>query len=151
LEYESPFLKNCSQSVFHDNTWLLALYNIAPVVPGHSLVLPRRPVARMTDLSTDESRSLVPFALEVIQILERVFKTPDFNWIIQDGQSAGQTVFHVHLHLIPRHQGDVPDPGDWYPQFISHQSHMIDSQNRPRLNPNEVSLITQRLAEAKAG
>jgi bis(5'-adenosyl)-triphosphatase len=149
LESDSPFLQDGECAIFYESPLMLALYNIAPVVPGHSLIIPRRTVARMADLTEAEQNVFMSFALQVAEGLSRVFQASDFNWIIQDGHLAGQTIDHVHLHLIPRHDGDFPHPGDWYPHFTAHQNNVdnvdIDSQDRLRLNKDEMCAIVDRL------
>ena len=81
-----------------------------PVSPGHALVIPRRHVGSLFELNDDE-RSAVLALLE--QAKERVAarRRPDgYNIGINDGAAAGQTVMHLHVHLIPRYRGDVADP-----------------------------------------
>ncbi len=82
-----------------------------PVVPGHLLLIPRRHVASFRDLEPAEWQALLALA----QRLARAAQAQDpailgFNFGINDGAAAGQTIPHVHAHLIPRRAGDVPDP-----------------------------------------
>ncbi len=123
----------------------LALYDISPVLPGHSLILPRRHVRGLLDLGDEEAAAMMGFARKVTRVLIRAFKADGFDWAIQDGTAAGQTVPHLHLHVIPRHDGDLPDPGDWYPALIKSEAGPIDSRIRPRLSPNEHASITEKL------
>jgi bis(5'-adenosyl)-triphosphatase len=52
---------------------------------------------------------------------------------------------HLHLHIIPRHVGDLPDPGDWYPALMASESAQIDDRARPRLTPAEHAQVTAHL------
>jgi len=77
-----------------------------PSAPGHTLIIPRRHVGRVVDLTVPEALQLWTVALRQINRLgPRAFTIG-----INDGEAAGQTVEHVHLHVIPRTSGDVPDP-----------------------------------------
>lgn len=115
-------------STFCENDEFAAVYNIAPVVTGHSLVIPKRHIRSIMDLSDDDLSRLFLFCRNVVLILERAYKRHAFDWTVQDGEPAGQTVNHLHVHLIPRSIGDLPRPGDWYPR-------LIDSGDRQRLSP----------------
>lgn len=90
---------------------LLAFRDGFPVSAGHTLVVPRRHVASFRDLTPEEWGEVHP----LIQSLAADLKAGDpsitgFNLGINDGADAGQSVFHCHIHLIPRRQGDHPAP-----------------------------------------
>lgn len=131
-----------------------AVYNIAPVLPGHSLVVPRRHVETLRFLSDGEVCRFFIFAHRVTKFLLAHFKADGFDWTIQDGVSAGQTVGHVHLHVIPRWVGDLPSPGDWYSRLelpiTSSRDGIIDSEARPRLSDAELNKIVASLRAAAA-
>ena len=114
------------------------------MLPGHSLVLPRAHVESLLDLDDSDLTALVLFARQVTRLLARVVAADGFDWTIQDGRSAGQSVPHLHLHVIPRHWGDLPDPGDWYPALIANEG-AIDSAVRARLTSAEHARVTERL------
>ncbi len=82
-----------------------------PVTPEHTLLLPRRHVVSVNDLSTQELGDLFQLAkVARAELQERDRSIRGFNLGFNDGAAAGQTVAHVHMHLIPRRAGDVPDP-----------------------------------------
>lgn len=124
-----------------------AIYNIAPIVPGHSLVIPKRHVGSFLSLSDPEATEMVLFSRRVVEVLLPLFHADAFNWTIQEGEEAGQTVAHLHLHLIPRTPDDLPSPGAWYPALRASE-HVIDSASRDRLSPAERHAIVQRIREA---
>ena len=81
-----------------------------PVSPGHTLIVSRRHVASFFDLLDAERAALVELLARAREDLDREFQPAGCNIGINDGVSAGQTVPHVHIHLIPRYAGDLPDP-----------------------------------------
>ena len=77
-----------------------------PSTPGHTLVVPKRHVARLTELTEQEHRELWQECLRQQHRLAAL--APDgFTVGVNDGEAAGQTIAHVHLHVIPRHHGDT--------------------------------------------
>jgi diadenosine tetraphosphate (Ap4A) HIT family hydrolase len=81
-----------------------------PVSPGHSLVIPHRHVSSFFDLTEDERQALLVL-LDQARAAAQAEMAPDgYNIGINDGPAAGQTVPHLHIHLIPRFAGDLPDP-----------------------------------------
>ena len=81
-----------------------------PVSPGHTLVIPRRHVASFFETTSEEQASLLKLLnLARIEIGQQ-FKPEGFNIGINDGAAAGQTIAHLHIHLIPRYAGDRDDP-----------------------------------------
>jgi len=87
------------------------------------------------------------FSRDTVKILLEVFEVSGFNWTIQEGEEAGQTVPHLHLHLIPRKPNDLPQPGDWYPLMRESESKIIDSGARPRLTIDEMKTIVSKIRE----
>jgi diadenosine tetraphosphate (Ap4A) HIT family hydrolase len=81
-----------------------------PISRGHTLAIPRRHTANFFDLTSDEIASLVQLVRAARDRLDRSFKPSGYNIGVNVGQSAGQTIMHVHIHLIPRYSGDVDDP-----------------------------------------
>ena len=81
-----------------------------PVSPGHTLIVSRRHVGSFFELSTTERIDLLELTDEAKLDLDREFKPDGYNIGINVGPAAGQTVPHLHIHLIPRYRGDLPDP-----------------------------------------
>ena len=84
----------------------IAIVNTKPIVPGHCLVISRRVAHRVRDLSPEEQADLWKVASKVGGILEKEYGAEALTFTVQDGTSAGQTVPHVHFHLLPRKKGD---------------------------------------------
>jgi len=81
-----------------------------PISPGHTLVIPHRHVDTFFNLTADERVDLLELLDQAKAGIEKEFKPDTYNVGINDGPAAGQTVPHLHIHLIPRYTGDVPDP-----------------------------------------
>lgn len=107
---DCPFCEVAPERVFHEGRLVRGLWDGFPVSPGHALLVPRRHVATWFDASDDERRELaeaIEPAREAILLRHR----PDgFNVGMNLGAAAGQTVPHLHLHVIPRYTGDAADP-----------------------------------------
>lgn len=97
--------------VFHVTPLSFALVNLKPLLPGHVLVSPIRLVPRVSDLSPAEVSDLFLTVQRVARMVERVYGASSLNIAIQDGKDAGQSVPHVHAHIIPRKPADLDDRG----------------------------------------
>ena len=92
----------------HPLAW--AIHDGFPVSPGHSLIIPGRHVASFFQLTEAEQQALLALARDMKAHLDARLAPAAYNLGLNDGPAAGQTVPHVHLHLIPRYMGDQPDP-----------------------------------------
>lgn len=92
------------------NDHAIALYDGFPVTKGHTLIITRRHVTSFFEVSKEERIALFDLVAEVRELLVEAFKPDGFNIGINDGVCAGQTVLHLHIHLIPRYAGDTADP-----------------------------------------
>ncbi|XP_053577366.1 bis(5'-adenosyl)-triphosphatase [Bombina bombina] len=97
-----------------------ALVNRKPVVPGHVLVCPLRPALRFTDLRPEEVGDLFIAAQRVARVVESHFGGTSLTISLQDGPEAGQTVPHVHVHILPRKAGDFKRNDEIYEVLQNH-------------------------------
>ena len=81
-----------------------------PVSPGHTLIIPKRHVGSFFDVTGDEREAMLALLDSAKLGLDAAFHPDGYNAGINDGEAAGQTVPHLHLHLIPRYAGDNEDP-----------------------------------------
>jgi diadenosine tetraphosphate (Ap4A) HIT family hydrolase len=88
----------------------LVIRDAYPVSPGHTLILPKRHVASFFDITKTERTDLLELLERARCELQSNHKPDGFNVGINDGGAAGQTVMHLHIHLIPRYAGDREDP-----------------------------------------
>ncbi len=93
-----------------ENELAAAFPDAFPLTRGHTLVVPRRHEADYFALTADEQGAMWRLANAVRQRIERELHPGGYNLGVNVGPAAGQTVGHVHIHLIPRYAGDVDDP-----------------------------------------
>ena len=101
-----------SERILAEDELFIVASDIYPVSTGHTLIIVKRLVSRFRDLTSDEKARLLHWVDWCISYLQKSLNPePDaFNVGLNDGPAAGQTVGQLHVHIIPRYQGDVPDP-----------------------------------------
>jgi diadenosine tetraphosphate (Ap4A) HIT family hydrolase len=92
------------------NALAYAIYDTYPVSPGHMLIIPKRHVADFFDTSHDERQAIFELMERCKSRLDKQLSPDAYNIGINCGKAAGQTIFHVHVHLIPRYKGDIDNP-----------------------------------------
>lgn len=105
-----PFCNLSHASIVRENVHAIAILDGFPVSPGHTLIVPKRHVASLFEASGEEREALLSLLADARELLVKERKVDGFNIGINDGAAAGQTVMHLHIHLIPRYLGDVADP-----------------------------------------
>jgi diadenosine tetraphosphate (Ap4A) HIT family hydrolase len=96
--------------VLHQTGMAQALFDSYPVSEGHALVVPRCHVASLYELNAVEVSAVWRLVSQVRELLQDLFHPDGFNIGVNDGEAAGQTVMHAHVHVVPRYKGDVADP-----------------------------------------
>src|SRR5262245_55583592 len=86
----------------------LAFFDAYPLSPGHALVAPKRHVSHLFDLPDDELQSIWTLVGRIRGMVKAKHSPDGFNVGVNEGEAAGQTVGHAHVHIIPRYKGDVP-------------------------------------------
>ena len=105
-----PFCIVSSSRLIRGNDLAIAIYDGFPVSPGHSLIIPKRHIASFFEATREEQVALLDLLAEMQKILVKELNPDGFNIGINVGEAAGQTILHLHIHLIPRYAGDQPDP-----------------------------------------
>jgi histidine triad (HIT) family protein len=94
-------------SIVYEDERVFAVMDIQPVTPGHLMVVPKRHAAYLADLEDDDSDALLGVARRAAAALRASgLRCEGVNLFLADGEAAGQDVFHVHLHVLPRFEGD---------------------------------------------
>ena len=94
-------LENALAYVRHDNNSLSR---------GHVLVIPKRHVASFFDMTGEEQSAVLALLSEIQRSIQKQHSPDGYNIGVNVGKAGGQSRMHVHMHLIPRYAGDVPDP-----------------------------------------
>lgn len=105
-----PFCQMPRERVLLENDVAYVIRDGYPVSPGHTLVIPRRHVGSFFETSAEEREGMLHLLDEARAGLAAEFAPDGWNLGINDGPAAGQTVPHLHMHLIPRYAGDREDP-----------------------------------------
>ena len=105
-----PFCTPDAARVFYRDALVIGLWDGFPVTPGHALLIPVRHVPDWFDASLEERMALVRATDVARNAIEAQYGADAYNIGINSGEAAGQTVFHLHVHVIPRRHGDVKDP-----------------------------------------
>lgn len=92
----------------------VAFVNLKPILPGHILVSPARVVPRLSAMTADEVSDLFLAVHRIGPVLETLYGASSLTIAVQDGRDAGQSVEHVHVHVIPRRRGDFAVNDDIY-------------------------------------
>lgn len=104
----------------------------------------KRRAARLDDLTTPESIDFFQLVMKVQKLLSRLHNASSVTVTVQDGEDAGQTVKHVHCHVMPRHKGDFEHNDMIYTELNKHD-HEEDQQRR---DPEEMAKEAQWYREA---
>jgi len=110
LKQTTPCLFCNPGELLLENALAYARYDDYPVSPGHVLVLPRRHVADYFDTTLEEKHAMLALIEAAKQLLDGEHAPDGYNLGINCGAAAGQSVPHVHYHLIPRYAGDMENP-----------------------------------------
>ena len=131
-ENACPFCSVAEALVVADNELALALFDKYPVTPGHVLVCPRRHVASFFDLTEAEMVAVLRLVREIKSRCDARLQPLGYNIGVNVGPAAGQTVSHVHVHLIPRYDGDVEDPTGGVRNVIPGKGNYLHLQGQDR-------------------
>ncbi|MDO8350115.1 MAG: HIT family protein [Gallionella sp.] len=94
-----------------------------PTSPGHTLVIPRRHVASFFELTAEEVAACMRLIQEEKRLIAEEFSPDGYNIGVNVGSAAGQSIYHVHIHIIPRYQGDVDNPQGGVRHVIPKKGH----------------------------
>lgn len=102
--------ENNKEKIIAENKLTFAILDNYPVNPGHMLIIPKRHFQSLFDATEDEISSIYELLHKCKTIADGKYKPTGYNIGINVGYDAGQTVMHLHVHLIPRYKGDVENP-----------------------------------------
>jgi diadenosine tetraphosphate (Ap4A) HIT family hydrolase len=127
VEIDCPFCDLPEERTWIEEELVLATPDMYPAADGHTLILPRRHVQSVFDLDEDERHALWSLVRVVRRALMERYRADGFTVGINDGLAAGQTIPHAHVHVIPRHLGDVADPTGGLRGIFPHRARYWES------------------------
>lgn len=98
------------KQILFENDLAVAFYDARPVSKGHTLIIPKRHVETYFDLTKKEITAIFELSQKVKKHLDNLYHPAGFNVGFNVGEAGGQSVFHCHMHVIPRYRGDVERP-----------------------------------------
>jgi diadenosine tetraphosphate (Ap4A) HIT family hydrolase len=111
------------QGVSRNNELAYSARDSYAVSPGHTVVIPRRHVASFFELTPEEINACMALIKEERKLLDEEFKPDGYNIGVNIGPAAGQSILHVHIHIIPRYEGDVENPQGGVRHVIPRKGH----------------------------
>jgi diadenosine tetraphosphate (Ap4A) HIT family hydrolase len=99
-----------ARDIVAENALAYARYDNNALSRGHILVVPRRHVASFFDMTAEEQAAVLSLLNQAKRLIDGKHAPDGYNIGANVGKAAGQSRMHVHVHLIPRYTGDVPDP-----------------------------------------
>lgn len=97
-----------SRTIYEDDSFRVIM-DISPASKGHSIIIPKNHAKDLFEFSDEDAGKIFVVAKKVAAAMKDVLKCDGFNILQNNGEIAGQTVFHLHVHLIPRYKGDTID------------------------------------------
>ena len=98
------------KNILLKNNLCFVIWDKYPVNKGHSLIIPYRHISSYFDTTVDEKLSILDMIGDWKEFIEEKFHLDGYNIIINNGEAAGQTIMHFHIHMIPRYLGDSINP-----------------------------------------
>lgn len=105
---------------FYEDDDFKVIFDLAPATKGHALIIPKKHAENLFELEDELAGKALILAKKLITVMKEVFQCEGFNILQNNGQAAGQTVFHFHIHLIPRYNGNK-DIIYWNPQKFNEE------------------------------
>jgi diadenosine tetraphosphate (Ap4A) HIT family hydrolase len=132
-----PFCSPAPEEIVLQNLLCYARYDRYPVSKGHLLIVPFRHVANFFELTENERKAALDLIWQTGAKLESDLHPDGYNVGVNVGQAAGQTVMHVHIHLIPRYLKDVPDPRGGVRFVVPHKAKYWEGSSSPTEEPHK--------------
>ena len=114
---------NPAREILAEDTHAIAVFDGHPVSKGHALVLPRRHAVTIWELDPEEYAACFALVRPLRALLDVRFAPDAYTVGTNCGEAAGQSVWHAHIHVIPRYRGDVPNPRGGVRNVIPHKGH----------------------------
>ncbi len=125
--------------VFLEDGNFMAVYDLRPMLPGHALLIPKRHVMQVSELTKDELASFSWMLKKVIPVLLKTYGADSYNLAVNYGKNAGMSVGHLHFHILPRSSGDI------FHRNLLKFYWILSHERTPRVRNSECMAETRRL------
>ena len=120
-----------SKTLYEDEKFRVIL-DLGPATKGHALILPKDHFANLYELPEEEAKDVIVLAKKMAAKMTEKLGCDGFNLVQNNGEAAGQTVFHFHMHLIPRYENDnagiLWEPGETTPEDMAEVKRLVDGE-----------------------
>ncbi len=120
-----------STTLYEDEDFRVIL-DLGPATRGHALLLPKNHFANLFELDDETAQKAILVAKKMAGKMKTALGADGFNLVQNNGEAAGQTVFHFHMHLIPRYENDnagiLWEPGETTPEDMAEVKRLVDEQ-----------------------
>lgn len=120
-----------STTLYEDEDFRVIL-DLGPATRGHALLLPKNHFANLFELDDETAQKAILVAKKMAGKMKDALGADGFNLVQNNGEAAGQTVFHFHMHLIPRYKNDnagiLWEPGETTPEDMAEVKHLVDGE-----------------------
>jgi len=121
------------ERIIYECNYTIAFIDTYPASPGHTLVVPKRHMPTYFDASEDEILAIGKAVQICKEFLDNEFNPDAYNIGINNGEAAGQSIKHLHVHIIPRYKGDVEDPKGGVRWILKNKANYWDEKNKKRI------------------
>lgn len=129
--FEKIIQRELPAHIVYEDDLAIAFLDISQISKGHTLVVPKKSYPNLLSMPDDLLQHLIVVAKKVAHAIEKTFKPKGFNLLNNNGEIAGQTVFHFHIHVVPRYSKDE----------LHYQVH-------PRKEKDDLKLIAEVISSA---
>lgn len=120
-----------STTLYEDEDFRVIL-DLGPATRGHALLLPKNHFANLFELDDETAQKAILVAKKMAGKMKAALGADGFNLVQNNGEAAGQTVFHFHMHLIPRYENDnagiLWEPGETTPEDMAEIKRLVDGE-----------------------
>ena len=120
-----------STTLYEDEDFRVIL-DLGPATRGHALLLPKNHFANLFELDDETAQKAILVAKKMAGKMKDALGADGFNLVQNNGEAAGQTVFHFHMHLIPRYENDnagiLGEPGETTPEDMAEVKRLVDGE-----------------------
>ena len=116
-----------STTLYEDEDFRVIL-DLGPATRGHALLLPKNHFANLFELDDETAQKAILVAKKMAGKMKDALGADGFNLVQNNGEAAGQTVFHFHMHLIPRYAGILWEPGETTPEDMAEVKRLVDGE-----------------------